>query len=88
MESSLDVSSGKEKRRLRVFLYLCVSLNGIRALTENSSVRPRVNVKTMLHYADLELHFVYLDFKEITKLFAVTLLNTHSFCSSLPVCLY
>lgn len=49
----------------------------------NSELRPRVTVKTLPHYVDLEeLHFVYLDLVGLTKVFVVTLINTQSHCAN------
>lgn len=49
----------------------------------NSELRPRVTVKTLSHYVDLEeLHFVCLDLAGLTKGFVVTLINTQSHCAN------
>lgn len=66
----------EEKETQSVPVYVCIFYTASGPREENSSRRARVNVKALLHYADLEeLHFVYLDLMGITEPFAVTPLN-------------
>lgn len=42
-----------QKKKITVPLYLCL-LHDTKALIDKHSLRPRVNVKAVLHYVDLE----------------------------------